>query len=910
MAQANVTQSNFLGGEFSPSAQGRIDLPQYREALALCRNAIPSETGAVVRRSGTKFIQPTMNGTAAANFAIRPGDYAGYVVEMTNDGTNTHFRYLHGGHLVTDGTATITDISTSNPAQITISPSQSWATSDKALIQIVAQAGVDKSIWSPLVNRTLQLTRVDGTNYTLTDALTGASIDGSAFTGIPTGSKVGRIKIDTPAVLANANLPVVKAVQTNNEVIVFALVNGTAVQPQVLSLSAAQTSTTFATFTLSNLVMADGPYNAIMNDTMTITSLGGNSYTVTAATGPFTVTESVGDPFRINLQPPQWVSGTDYTTATNVVSDVNGNQWTNINASGSNSGHDPRTSPNYWAPYANGSVWVWGTITAVASTTSATITILEIPVTLGTSANTYGPVAFQVAYFSNQGTSLWPTCGSFYEGRLFCGDANNAVNATISAGLSGSTATFSPTDQYGNVLDSSGIQETILGPGTNTIWWMLPDSNGILFGTDVSEWFIQATTLGNPITPTSFQAHQFTKYGSTFIQPVRMGIAMAFINRFSARLFEYMTDPFGSRFSGRPLNLWSKGIVNGLAQLEYQDQPEPIIWTNAGTLSGLASCTYRRISFFVTEQPAFYAWAGHQLGTGFTFKAMCNSTSSDDQFDQLYIITNNNGLYYHEMLMPLWQDNNTLVQAWPLDACMSGINYGTLQSGTDTGPIRFEGLYAIDDGNGNLWINGLHYFAGKTVTAWLGGLDCGDYVVSAGGTITVPYGADAGGLCTQAYLLSLDKVNLPPPATAWYREADLPNMPTLIGGTVYNIPMVVGTAFTTVIQKLRPDAQQDAHTQLGPATGTIKRNHWYALNLSAGVANTIQIGGDNLVTYPASLDNYKTGQPTPATTLFQGIFRDTVDSDYDLDGQLYIKLTRPAPMSLASWTGMVESNEI
>jgi hypothetical protein len=373
-----------------------------------------------------------------------------------------------------------------------------------------------------------------------------------------------------------------------------------------------------------------------------------------------------------------------------------------------------------------------------------------------------------------------------------------------------------------------------------------------------------------------------------------------------------MTDPFGNRFSGRPLNLWAKGIVNGLVTLEYQDEPEPTIWTNAGSLSGLASCTYRRISFFATEQPAFYAWAAHTLGTGWTLHAMCNSTSSNDQFDQLYLITHDpvGGLYYHEMLMPLWQDNDTLVQAWPLDACMSGINYGTLQTGTDTGPIRFEGLFAVDDSAGHLVFNGLHYFAGKTVTAWLGGLDCGDYVVTAGGTITVPYAADAGGLCTKAYLQSLDKINLPPANTAWYAEADLPNMPTLISGTVYNIPMVIGTPFTTELQKLRPDVQQDAHTQFGPGTGTIKRNHWYALNLSAGVANTIQVGGDNLVTYPATLDNYKTGQATPATTLFQGIFRDTVDSDYDLDGQLYIKMTRPAPMSLAGWTGMVESNEI
>jgi hypothetical protein len=59
-----------------------------------------------------------------------------------------------------------------------------------------------------------------------------------------------------------------------------------------------------------------------------------------------------------------------------------------------------------------------------------------------------------------------------------------------------------------------------------------------------------------------------------------------------------------------------------------------------------------------------------------------------------------------------------------------------------------------------------------------------------------------------------------------------------------------------------------------------------------------------------SLDNFDTGQPTPNNVLFSGVFRDTIESDYDLDGQMYLVLTRPAPFVLNSLTGFMEVSEL
>src|SRR5260370_874427 len=65
MADASFYQSSFLGGEWSLAAQGRMDDPRYRTAMNVCFNGIMLETGAWVRRPGTKFAGRTQKGNPA-----------------------------------------------------------------------------------------------------------------------------------------------------------------------------------------------------------------------------------------------------------------------------------------------------------------------------------------------------------------------------------------------------------------------------------------------------------------------------------------------------------------------------------------------------------------------------------------------------------------------------------------------------------------------------------------------------------------------------------------------------------------------------------------------------------------------------------------------------------------------------
>jgi hypothetical protein len=62
MADASFLQTSFLGGEWSPLLQGRMDDPRYRSGMNVARNTLPIEEGSAVRRPGTQQIGPTRSG--------------------------------------------------------------------------------------------------------------------------------------------------------------------------------------------------------------------------------------------------------------------------------------------------------------------------------------------------------------------------------------------------------------------------------------------------------------------------------------------------------------------------------------------------------------------------------------------------------------------------------------------------------------------------------------------------------------------------------------------------------------------------------------------------------------------------------------------------------------------------------
>jgi hypothetical protein len=910
VARSTYVQSSFIGGEFAPSAQGRLDLPQYRTALALCQNAYPIEAGAVTRRPGTRFIQPTSNGAAPQLIPYNLAQNLPYVVEITINGGSAFARYITaGGHLVLDPTPPqVTAINTATPVQITLGAGQTWATNDEILIQVnpTGLAPAQETMWSSLVNRTFKVTRVDSTHFTLFDGLTGAGVVGTPFTGaIPT---IFAARITKQAVGAYTTFPQIqniRGIQAEQTLITLS----PNLPPQVATIATNATGAADATFTWGALAFSQGPYldPNYTDGPFTVTGAGPGAVTLNV-TGTANINNGagfqvgdVGRLIRLHIIPPAWAVGTTYSSTSAVVSfpgttnNVNGNsQYVSIDSGVTNIGLEPDQNPAAWIPFPNGAFWYDATITGFTSTTQVTVTI-------GTAISAgYLCDTIRMGVYGGN-ANLWPATGTYFEGRAYFGGAfgnrfDTSVVNPYPTGASGNSIAMLPTDSFGYVYDTSAISYTLLGTGTNEMFWMQPIEAGIIIGTEAGEWLLSASQVGSGvITPTSIQVHQTTKYGSSYELPVRAGIATIFVDRYARTINEYLLDPFSQKYGARPLNVWAGHMTTaGVAELAYQSIPNPMVWANStGTLIG---CLYRRVSYFASEMPIMFGWHEHKLGSGNSIQEIVNTGDYNGIRDLLLCATSDNTYSYLEMLQDPFEDGDALSSAWFVDSGVTGINFQTT-------PPRFEGCYGVDDGGSNIYINGLYYMSGKTVSVFLAGLDMGDYVVQGGGWIQVPYASDIGGIGTDAYIQA-------------QAQNQVANVDGLIpinfqGVGVGYIPGVVGFKYTTTIQRLRPDHQDDARTPNGPASTSRKRHHWYGLQVSAGVSNTAQVSGDiNGTYYPVTLDNDKTGRATPQNVLFQGTFRDTVDADYNMDGQMTITVNRPVPLTITQIVGFMETEEI
>ena len=87
MARANLNQTAFTGGVFSPRVLGRVDIDRYQTGLKRCTNAHPVLHGGVKRRAGSRYLaaalaSATLNGSVLVPFVVSQSE--AWMVEFTN----------------------------------------------------------------------------------------------------------------------------------------------------------------------------------------------------------------------------------------------------------------------------------------------------------------------------------------------------------------------------------------------------------------------------------------------------------------------------------------------------------------------------------------------------------------------------------------------------------------------------------------------------------------------------------------------------------------------------------------------------------------------------------------------------------------------------------------------------------
>lgn len=798
MPDASFIQTNFLGGEWSLSFQGRMDDPRYKSGMNVCRNGIPIEEGSWSRRSGSRWAAPTRFGQDGVlrRFAFKQSQ------PFTMEFTDLHLRFFSGPALVKELKNYVTSITSANPVVFGTANTHGFSVGDE--VQFDFASGTTNTGVATIVNRQFKVATVPtGSTFTAVDSVDGSAIDGTTLTLGAGNLMVSRV-VTLTTILPLADLNAMRVVQNENVLLVLSATHKTYSLISTPSPVAGEP----ATFTYAPAVFLDGPYLDPPTD--------GSTITPSATTGTITLTASsvasingglgfqstdVGRPVRLFSEAADWAIGTAYAIGDTV-------KFANdyYIALLANTAKQPDTDINNWVVDPTAAAWTWGNIQTVTDTTHVTITLASVDPTGnfagGPLKNTAPVKTWRLGKYSD--TTGWPAVGCYHENRFYISGGDNQFDAGVTNGDANGTINFCPTGPDGTVADNNGISEKIKSDDSNPIFWMMPDHQGVILGTQGGEWLLQASSLNDPITVTSIQAHRVTKYGCIAVPPQKTGLSTVFVHRYARKLIEYVGDPYTGKFSGTNLSIPSKHLTaTSIAEIAYVEETVPIVWART-TKNALIGMTYKRESPFTSQPANFSGWHRHDLGSGRVVTSIQGGPSTTGAIDTLAMITNDTttNIRWVEFLSNVFEEGDALANGFFLDDA--------------TTPVA--ALFIAGTPNTiKLW--GMHYLAGKTVSVTFAGLDLGDFLVAADGTIILTLDV-AGSSFTTAYFQSF-----PVQTTNTFNDLGI----IIIGTSTAGTPILGGI--------------QDFVNSVSPLTGL--NTSAFVTNWDDGVGYAISGGNNN-----------------------------------------------------------------
>jgi hypothetical protein len=480
------------------------------------------------------------------------------------------------------------------------------------------------------------------------------------------------------------------------------------------------------------------------------------------------------------------------------------------------------------------------------------------------------------------GSTGWPTCGCYHEGRIWLGGAvSNRFDACVSNGVDGGTLNFAPTDQYGVVAANNAISYLLDSDSVNPIEWMEPDLQGIVMGTKAAEYLVQAPTTGG-LSPTNIAGRRVTKRGSAPIAPVRTEHTIVFVQRFSRKLIEYFPDVYSGKFTAPNLADKAQHIARaGILELSYQQATTPIIW-GRDAVGALFGMTYKRDTLATSQGPTFAAWHRHDLGSNRVIESLCVGPSVGGDLDSLTVVTNDpaTGIRHVEVMTDTLDELTGIDDAWYLDDSVAPTSIVSTEAASDGAPY------------GGLTLHGLWHLNGKTVQVFAGGLDCGDRgtastplqdFVVADGSVFVPYGDGVDAGCGAGKFTS-----------------------SFVDSFAGAMPIVVGFTYDSDGQLVRPLTPADTGARNGPALGKSRRGHRYSMLLNNAKGLSVGTSFDALDPLQFTTPG---GNPLGALDLFNGVFSDVLQDDYSYDGMVCWRVSRPYPANVIAVSNFLQTQD-
>jgi len=311
-------------------------------------------------------------------------------------------------------------------------------------------------------------------------------------------------------------------------------------------------------------------------------------------------------------------------------------------------------------------------ITAVTSTTVVKAEVLHV--LDSTTAAVGGLWTLEVASWS--ATRGFPAAVGFYEQRLFYARTDTQPQ-TIWGSVIDDFESFAV-----GTNDDDSLDFTITGQ--NPIRWLSPKKK-LGVGTYGGEFTI-GTTNDAAMSPTNIKIDDETTYGSSSLQPVRVGEVTLFVQRSKRKLREFVFVFESDSFNAPDLSLLAEHITEGgINDIAYQQEPDSVVWMvrNDGQLLGM---TYDRAQQIV-------GWHRHTTGATGIIESVTTIPVSGK--DQVWVVVNRtvNGSiirnieYFDE---DAWSGATEFNQ-WDQLNTDSAIIYNSTSTTTITGLSHLEG---------------------------------------------------------------------------------------------------------------------------------------------------------------------------------------------------------------------------
>jgi hypothetical protein len=612
MAQRGRTQKSivsFNAGEFSPLLDARADIDKYNNACRQLQNAIIETYGAARRRPGLQFI-------AEAKFHNRKCRLIDFQFSTTTTFTlelgHNYVRFYSNGAQVLSG---------GSPYEIA-SP---YAEADLFAVQY-AQINDVMYLVHPSYP-VYKLSRLADTNWTLAvvafkkpalleqnatqTTLTPSAVSGSVtVTASASVFEAGHVGSVFELSYLRADISIRRAITSN----------GTSATMRIVGEWRLRTSGTWDAD-----VIVERSYDGTNWEQVRLVESASDSNYDTAGNEPADAL------YRLRIA--NWVSQSNSPRAILEVSD----------------------------PYGRGYVQ----LTAVASGTSATATVLTEKGLFGTAATRYWA---EGAWSTLRG---YPTAVSVFEQRL-CFAGTRHQPQTVWGSASGDYENFDA-----GTTDTDALAYTIGAQERNAIQWLVAQK-ALLIGTTSGEWSMQGSGDG-ALTATNVSVRRQSNYGSKAVQARLVNEVVLFTQRQGLKVRELTFSFERDGYVAPDLTLLAEHITaGGIVQTAYQQQTQSILWgvTGNGRLVGM---TYERDQSVV-------GWHRHVTDGLFESVATIYGTGSDEVWCVVNRTIGGTTKRYIERFSPAaW---TALEDAFFVD---SGLSYSGAPATTFTGLAHLNG---------------------------------------------------------------------------------------------------------------------------------------------------------------------------------------------------------------------------